>query len=510
MLAAENGYVDVVRLLSKAGAGALVTDYSGQNALDIAVKNGSSELVAELNQTIKNLKDGKQPASKSPQQVLADNMERAISCDLASAAQFGDSAVIQIQISAGVNVNSVDKLGWTPLMHAACFGQDAAISVLIAPAAASIEATENEDNRTALYLACSFGHLSVTRALIKAGANTNAKDKSERTPMIVAASRGYNEVVDLLIEGGASVDAIDANGWTALAWASFKGHESTASALVRAGASLEAAKINGKTPLMVASNQGHGNIVSILVNAGAKVDAKNEDDKTALHFACEKGNAEIAGLLISVNAKTDAVDKLGWTPLKLAERDGHTKIVQLINNTASAKITKAVHAALPELKQALDRMDTTSFMENLGKILDCMMGLTLASSPANVPQPHVSPKNLPSASIGAVHPILTAALPPTSVTPKDTSSDSSIEVHDELKNFPIHLAIQCSGGDVKLFKMLTSTMKTEMTDPNAKMKVQQSINEDSSETLVTAVEYAFLLGYRDIGTDLAQQMQLEL
>ena len=114
-------------------------------------------------------------------------------------------------IGRGMDPNSVDANGDTPLCIAARNGSARTIDVLL-----SAKADPNRPNRfndTPLMLASLSGNLEVVRRLVAAGA---AIDPPGWTPLIYAATGGHDAIVTFLAQRGANLDAASPNGTTAL------------------------------------------------------------------------------------------------------------------------------------------------------------------------------------------------------------------------------------------------------------------------------------------------------
>lgn len=60
---------------------------------------------------------------------------------------------------------------------------------------------------TKLHELADAGDTDGVRALLKAGADPNAKTRSQRAPLHLAACRGHVEVIRALVEGGADTEA---------------------------------------------------------------------------------------------------------------------------------------------------------------------------------------------------------------------------------------------------------------------------------------------------------------
>ena len=118
----------------------------------------------------------------------------------------------------------MDKVGWTPLMHAvnaATFCWRAARAVRSLALAVTPEGQRLSDvnavatgsllsRRTALHMACEsmFGRgtleqLYVVDALLDAGADTDVETPDGHTPLFCAEARGFTEVSSLLMSRSA-------------------------------------------------------------------------------------------------------------------------------------------------------------------------------------------------------------------------------------------------------------------------------------------------------------------
>jgi ankyrin repeat protein len=130
----------------------------------------------------------------------------------------------------GVNANTADPNGYTPL-HYAIFGNN----------------------------------LETVKLLVQYKANLNYADKQGVTPLIVAASNGYTNIVRLLLEHNADVDIIaKSNGQNALIVAALKGHLETVRVLLEHGANSNHADTSGRTARICAAWKGHTDVVRLL------------------------------------------------------------------------------------------------------------------------------------------------------------------------------------------------------------------------------------------------------
>ena len=142
-------------------------------------------------------------------------------------------------IAKGATVDiSINKLGWTPLMH--CCTQK--------------ESPMIKD------------HFEI---LIQLGANLNKADINGRTALMLAASVGNKYFVQRVIDNYADIDQIDNFGWNALIFAVYYAHKSTAKELLASGIDVNSTTKAGQTALQIATQQQNEAIISLLKDYGA-------------------------------------------------------------------------------------------------------------------------------------------------------------------------------------------------------------------------------------------------
>lgn len=114
------------------------------------------------------------------------------------------------------------------------------------------------------------GSIDALEALLKAGANVDARDGAMATPLHWAARLGLGTAVEALLRKGANPDAVASKGWTPLGLAAGVGSLETVQALVKGGCnkSLESSEPNveGEPVLAteIARRNGHSDIVVFL------------------------------------------------------------------------------------------------------------------------------------------------------------------------------------------------------------------------------------------------------
>lgn len=177
-------------------------------------------------------------------------------------AEKGDQKAVLLFLESGVDINTRDEHGWTPLM-----------------------------------ISTFNGRKEVALLLIRSGADVNAKDTAGYGPLHWAAFNGFSEVVKLLVEKRANVNAVSKHGLTPLLQAATRGHLVTVGQLIAGGADVNLASNDGWTPLHKAAANGHTEVVKLLLAKGAIRSAEYQDGTTPLSIATKNKHTEIVALL---------------------------------------------------------------------------------------------------------------------------------------------------------------------------------------------------------------------
>jgi uncharacterized protein len=110
-----------------------------------------------------------------------------------------------------------------------------------------------ENGCTALWGACSRGHLPVVKLLLERGADPSIS--TSETPLMTSSYGGHLEIVRFLLglpSAKATINRRDRLGKTALWWACIYGHGGGARALLESGADPTTAAADGTTPMAIA------------------------------------------------------------------------------------------------------------------------------------------------------------------------------------------------------------------------------------------------------------------
>jgi ankyrin repeat protein len=199
---------------------------------------------------------------------------------LHQAAHRGDVVSLQRELDHGVDANTTNRFGVTPLA-----------------------------------LATRSGHAAVVQALLESGADPNHASPAGETPLMVAARTGVVDSVVSLLEHGA--DPLARESWmgqTALMWAAAERHAGVVPALVAGGAEVDGRTDAGFTPLMFAARLGHIATVDALLDAGADIHQTLPDGTGPLVVAVINAHYDLAVRLLERGADAKAAEQ-GWTAL---------------------------------------------------------------------------------------------------------------------------------------------------------------------------------------------------
>ena len=155
--------------------------------------------------------------------------------------------------------------------------------------------------------------------------------KRLETPLISAADRGNKKIVEALLRSGANANAKDLNGKTPLYRGVTKGGKDLVELLLRNGVEVNEKDSNGNTPLLGAVARGNKGIVEVLLRNGADVNEKDRYGNTPLHRAVNQDNQEIVAILLSNGADANAKGKGGETPLDRAKMIGNKATIALLS-----------------------------------------------------------------------------------------------------------------------------------------------------------------------------------
>lgn len=151
--------------------------------------------------TTKALLDAENWHGRNDGQVAMRHKISKSSAVLTLATKSNFTTIVQLLVTAGVNINWQDDIGETALHVAARFGHVECAKILIEGTneqKADVDLTEKAYSWTPLHIAAVDGHLAMVETLIEAGADANRVDESGWTAKEHAALRGHMDIANRL------------------------------------------------------------------------------------------------------------------------------------------------------------------------------------------------------------------------------------------------------------------------------------------------------------------------
>ena len=226
---------------------------------------------------------------------------------------------------------------WSDGIGEACSGAWATshgvvLDFLPDPHAISVEQLDTGSKpprKSPLLMSAFKGHLDKVVKLIAKGEPLEARDANGFTPLHLAILGQHEAVARALIEAGADTQAADRYGSNALSLAGKKRLLPTVTLILSRGHPVEDGGPQGMTPLMWAANGGDLAIVDALLAAGAALDARSSDPgtnggRTALMFV-GASHLEVARHLLSRGADPTIRDNMGHNASQHAARNSHQR-----------------------------------------------------------------------------------------------------------------------------------------------------------------------------------------
>ncbi|PVD37114.1 hypothetical protein C0Q70_04109 [Pomacea canaliculata] len=201
-------------------------------------------------------------------------------------------------------------------------------------------ATAQIQGLSALHIAANRGLLSITRALIAAGANINERDRDGDTPLTAGMSN--IEIAEFLIKQGCDVTIANKNGQTASHMAARSGYSSLLKLLLSKGADFNAQDDAGDTPLHDAISKSETSAAEVIIS-WPKLDIRRRNKKgfPPLHFTALRDEPAITELLLKKDRTiVDEQKDDGFTPLHVCAFNDHHGVMRILIEKGRAMLDK--------------------------------------------------------------------------------------------------------------------------------------------------------------------------
>ena len=283
--------VSVLRLLHRRGADINAVDKSNNRLAHKAA--GQGDRAALLLKVIRDL-GGRLNTSGSEGNTPAHRAAESGSVAILEILGLGDDSIY----------NSVNDLGYTPLMSAARAAQRDAMRYLLSKKSVSYDVSDSK-GKPLVQLAVEWGNREVMQVLQDFGASYNDFKSSDNNahPIWRAIYEGQQASIEHMLDSGLDVNYI----------------------------------YEGVSLLQLAAEVDNADAVRSLLHRGASVDAADKHGWTALHSAAFSGNDEYVYLILQEGGDHKVQDEEGWTPLDIAAFYKHDKVIKILDPEGGTK-----------------------------------------------------------------------------------------------------------------------------------------------------------------------------
>jgi len=322
LIAASEGYVDLLDLTLRNGAEINAKDSYNGTALIRAAERGHADIVGRLVQA----------------RIDLDHVNNLGWTALHEAVVLGDDGpdaadTVRVLVAAGVDISiEAGRDGRTALEHAEERGFDAIVSTL---RTASAEVADGDQQ---LLRAAASGDTDSAAAALRGGADLETRDGNRRTPLLLAVTDDHLETARLLVHLGADPDALDGQHDTPWLVTGVTGSVPMAELLLSVDPDLTVRNRYGGLSIIPASERGHADYVARVARTEIDVDHVNDLGWTALLEAVVLGEGSdrwqrVVRSLLENGADPSIADRDGVTPLKHARNRGFTEIARIIERS---------------------------------------------------------------------------------------------------------------------------------------------------------------------------------
>ena len=245
-----------------------------------------------------------------------------------------DTFQVKNLIKMGVNVNTLDSLGITPISNAIRLNRVKIAQFLLTRQNVDI-CFEDYYGRSLLMIAIHNKNMfMVVKLLIQNGADLNETDKEGCSPLHIAIRLKHTAIVKLLIQNGADLTKTDHKGYFPLNLAILHRQPAMVKLLLENDANPNSLNPDKTSLLYWQIVLGSYEIFSLLVDHKVKLDIEVErydfSKCSLLHFAIYNKKQEFSKKLIENGAELNISDSLGQHPLHLACKTGQVDVVKIL------------------------------------------------------------------------------------------------------------------------------------------------------------------------------------
>jgi len=221
----------------------------------------------------------------------------------------GQDKLTELLSRPGINIDTKQHDGTTPLYRALLAGNDRAFEILL-DRGTDVN-NRNEDNCWTILICAAAENriISTARLLLQGDLEVNAVDDIQNTALHIACERGHSHIVELLLQHPQiRVNCKNHMGWTPLGRAAFFGHATVVKLLLeRPDIDVNFVDQYRRTPLFHAVSAGNLDIVKLLLaDLRTNTAISNRPDRlTAIDMASALGFMDIVKVMEESNGSKD-------------------------------------------------------------------------------------------------------------------------------------------------------------------------------------------------------------
>jgi len=227
-------------------------------------------------------------------------------------------------LNAGADVHAEDSQGHTPQFTV----NDITLADMMLTKGADVQHRDHQ-GRTVLHYA---ENSEIIAYWVAHGLPIEVKDQDGATPLITAAGMGNINTMEALLKNGADANArIDNSNVLGSAACAAENSLAAVKLLLSHGAKMNQDPDAACPALTSACSQGNIPVVKYLLANGAQVNAKQDGNATSpLMMACEVNNVQLVNIFLAAGARVNAKDQDGVTPLAMAKANKNQAIIKLL------------------------------------------------------------------------------------------------------------------------------------------------------------------------------------
>ncbi|CAG0913146.1 unnamed protein product [Notodromas monacha] len=230
----------------------------------------------------------------------------------AHAAAFGDQlAVLVILHNANADLNAQDEESMTPMMCAARKNLYNVVEFLLRKNVSPY--TKDELGKTALHIAAESNSFEVVKTLVEFSPKPkrliDMTDNGSFTALNYAVDSSLVQIVEYLLANGADPNIPDEEGNRLIHWCAFYGSVEMLESALETRCDINVQNKKGDTPLHLAARCMHYECVDLLISRGANLDLRNCKGSTPRETVGNDRMCSLSGLLgLTEVLSSDAVD----------------------------------------------------------------------------------------------------------------------------------------------------------------------------------------------------------